>query len=291
MRLWGYLRKSASCDSGVFALLTLVFFIACGMTAIFILWGIAHATAVYNVAYYTTQTAATSAASSACVPGDYDSNPEFSNSPCDSGEIVLPCPAPSSGVGQCQQGDFPFFLASQSLNQSLKNGTPGIFGLRSIYNPDTDPSDPSVIPMRINTLIVYNISARAGAEARKYGCTKVPDSPFDSGTINQPEDGSSVEPPGTVGCWTAKENGIQAFPWQYETGLVLSTRAPMRFPSFCREGDPFCVRLNINSVGAARVVQKTAPRNYELYDCYGRERDLEDLFGTPTGNCEYDTSF
>lgn len=274
--IWQIARKRAAQEDGVFALLTLVFFALCGIVCILIVWGIGQASAIYNIAYFSTQAAATASVGAA------EANDKGLIISC--GDKILS----AADDFICDQTTADVYqIAVNSLNTSLASGTQGTFGLvgPTGSNPLAGPR------LVISSLQVYNITPEAGAAGRARGCSYV-DTSQDAGYINNLDSGTGDELTGSLGCWRVQEKSIRSFPEQYQTGVVLRTNTDVPLIPFCTSGSGTCPTISILATGAARVVQNSAPANYELYNCYGKSRDTQEITGgSSLDDCNYESVF
>jgi hypothetical protein len=97
-----------------------------------------------------------------------------------------------------------------------------------------------------------------------------------------------------MACWRVRENGrrvngtptpgIQAYPDQYQTGIVLRTKVNIPFPSFCASA--LCPKIPISSVAAATQTQTRPSLNYEQFQCYGSQR-FWDTLGIVDEDCQW----
>ena len=264
--LWQHKIKQTD---GVFAIMTLAFFLACGLSAMMILWTIAQITAVYNVAYFATQSAATAALETATAKGD---------------SMEVPCYAPDGtslidpGSYQCQKNPEvePWGAAEKALHVALADPR-GNFGLYAEPWPGLN-NQTGDIELRLVSLSIYNIPPQQGAAGKLRGCKYKAES--DAGFINR-LDGPGLQLDGLLGCWKTKEKGLQLFPAQHQTGLVLrgSARVPLLPGGF---SDAF---LPVATTASATITPARALKNYESYQCYGNYRDLGNLYGFNV--CDY----
>ena len=282
------IKSKLANEEGVFAIMTLAFFLACGLSSIIVVWSIAQLSAIYNVAYLSTQAAAT-AAVGAAQPSSGSGLPGDSIGKGLTISCTLrqdrDCQARSEEGGADSE---VYKIAKNSLRTSLQPGTPGNFGL---VGPDQFAG--GGYPLAINSLRVYNVDPQAAAIARIRGCN-YPSDKADAGFIRPYEGASSPsDRTGEMACWRVRENarlvngtpapGIQAYPDQYQTGIVLRTRADIPFPSFCASA--LCPDITISSVAAATQTQTRPPPNYEQFKCYANK--FFDDQGFVDENCQW----
>jgi hypothetical protein len=271
------MKKSIRNEEGVIALLTLGFFMACGLVLIVLLWGISFATGAYNTLYISTQSAARSAAQVTERQSGNSQQPSFA---CDSGPAIMSNRFTCGGPVALDKND-SFDAAYESLNAALnpgQNGQDGVPGRFGLIGPGYTPKGTEVqvkmlgpgfnpCPSNQNCISLYSFgfsSANQRDQAR---------------SICEPWDDNSeyklLSNGQGLACWSLPGTGGIDFGANYESGVVVRTRADITIPPGCTAW--FCPFLLVSVAAAAKQSQISAPNEYKCYtdpnppdDCYDR---------------------